>query len=1301
MDVQRLLAVSVSNTPRWVRRNGSALVSVIVCGVLAASVFPAAGQASEQRDGLVIEYRFEGNAADSSGNAFHGTIHGQPQFGPGKTGSCVQLDGQQDYIDSGTTLADLGQTFTVECWVNPAAQQNSYVDIFGNHSGGGYGLVIEQSADNTNCFAGAYGAGGGLWISLRPVRLVANQWQHLALVKTPTELRLYVNGVPVERVQNDAPMLPSPLTLRVGDSIAETKRCFRGQIDEFRVWRTALTEFDSAISPKERLETLARGLRIQVRTATANESAPNEAVTWGFALDELFTGSIPEAVQQILVELEAEEWRSDCPVTLPPVTLTRQSHFKAEYRPPLAPGHYRVRYTPVMVVDAQRLAGRVEVFSSAVFGKPHRVVAELAGPPSETPPPTTLTRAISLDGNGWFIATDSRNQGRVEDWPAAPVPDAQPTQVPWPIQDTFPDYHGVAWYWRHFTAPASPFPDGRYLLRFHAVDYLAEVWVNGVYLGNHEGGETPFVLDATNACHPGEQNTLALRVLNPTYEPIDGLALKQTASGAKQYPVATNSAYNCGGILDSVQLLLTPGTRVEDLHVIPDWKTGEIRVQVNVRNTATQLTRGMLQLTAAPAAGGESIASQCVATDLAPGDTLVEAILRVPDHQLWQLHDPYLYRITARVQAVGSTDADELTVRCGFRDFRFENGYFRLNGQRIFPHGTIQLSHYPIGYTWPPDLDWMRRDVLHMKAVGINLCRLSFGGTLARQLEVFDELGVMVCMEHYGSWQMEESSSLKRRFERSLGEIVLRDRNHPSVVAWGIMNETGAGDAAFAHGVQSLSLVRWLDPNRMCFLNSGRWDGNVSIGSVSNPGSFRWDGELGDTHGYPPFPHPAGLLQSMRTSSTPHALWSGTTDAAPPTRPEPPLFVSEYGLCGAVDLARTLRRFEQSGKPDADDARYYRRQMEKFIADWQTWKLDQIWARPEDYFVESHGHFAKLRRIGENALRANPHLVAFSSTHPIVETGFCGSGTTNSFRELKPGLIDAAYELAAPLRWSLFVEPVNVYRGTRVHVEAVLANEDVLPPGKYPVRLQVVGPKVTRAWETKISIDVPPGKAGSEPPFAQAVFAEDVMVDGPAGKYRFLVTMLQGGAPQGGETEFYVSDPAEMPAVPREVVLWGDDVDLHKWLVEHDIPSRSFDAEEPSQREVILASGRVPAPGGTTVFAGLARRTARGATVVFLDPSMFADGTHPTRWLPLKGKGFLAPINWVGGYYRADMWAKDHPIFEGLPCGGLMDPTFYREILPQHALLKSYTANHGSRCSIGMWLPSGIDRSNVLDGAAT
>lgn len=58
--------------------------------------------------------------------------------------------------------------------------------------------------------------------------------------------------------------------------------------------------------------------------------------------------------------------------------------------------------------------------------------------------------------------------------------------------DTFPGYHGVAWYWRDFAAPANPHQDGRYWLRFWAVDYKADVWLNGVPVGGHEGGETPF-----------------------------------------------------------------------------------------------------------------------------------------------------------------------------------------------------------------------------------------------------------------------------------------------------------------------------------------------------------------------------------------------------------------------------------------------------------------------------------------------------------------------------------------------------------------------------------------------------------------------------------------------------------------------------------------------------------------------------------------------------------------------------------------------------------------------------------------
>ena len=101
------------------------------------------------------------------------------------------------------------------------------------------------------------------------------------------------------------------------------------------------------------------------------------------------------------------------------------------------------------------------------------------------------------------MATDPQNIGREQQWFAQPLPAAKSTTVPWIIQEAFPGYHGVAWYWRTFDAPVHPDPQGRYLLRFWAVDYLAEVWVNNVQVGGHEGGETPFVLDVTSAIQPG------------------------------------------------------------------------------------------------------------------------------------------------------------------------------------------------------------------------------------------------------------------------------------------------------------------------------------------------------------------------------------------------------------------------------------------------------------------------------------------------------------------------------------------------------------------------------------------------------------------------------------------------------------------------------------------------------------------------------------------------------------------------------------------------------------------------------
>jgi len=228
----------------------------------------------------------------------------------------------------------------------------------------------------------------------------------------------------------------------------------------------------------------------------------------------------------------------------------------------------------------------------------------------------------------------------------------------------------------------------------------------------------------------------------------------------------------------------------------------------------------------------------------------------------------------------------------------------------------------------------------------------------------------------------------------------------------------------------------------------------------------------------------------------------------------------------------------------------------------------------------------------------------------------------------------------------------------------VLANEDALQPGEYPVRLQVVGPNVTRLLERTVNVKIPERTNRPEPPFAMPVFAEDLVIDGPAGEYRFLATFERGAAPTGGEARFHVdvADPSEMPQVSSEVILWGQDTELAKWLADRGIRTRPFAGGDMTAREIILASGKPAQSDQVQAFTDLARRIARGSTAIFLSPETLARGDQPTGWVPLKNKGSLARMpRWL---YHADDWAKRHPFFEGLPCGGHMDYAFYRELIP-------------------------------------
>ena len=305
---------------------------------------------------------------------------------------------------------------------------------------------------------------------------------------------------------------------------------------------------------------------------------------------------------------------------------------------------------------------------------------------------------------------------------------------------------------------------------------------------------------------------------------------------------------------------------------------------------------------------------------------------------------------------------------------------------------------------------------------------------------------------------------------------------------------------------------------------------------------------------------------------------------------------------------------------------------------------------------------ASQRLLGLNAIRSNPGVVGHSLTGTL-DQGMTAEGVWTTFRELKPGATDAIFDGWAPLRWCLFAEPPNIYRGTPIRLEAVLANEDVLAPGEYPVRLQVVGPNHSRVFEKRITVRIVDPAGKPEPPMVLPVFSQDVVIDGPPGTYRFLATFERGAAACGEEIRFCVDVPSsEMPSVAGEVALVGSDVELARWLTTHGIRNRPCIIGQPQTgREIILASGKLtsdPAP----VFTDLARRIARGSTAIFLTTDTFGRGSDSTGWLPLKTKGRVSEIaRWL---YHSDEWARQHPIFDGLPAGGLMDYSQYRDLIP-------------------------------------
>ena len=897
--------------------------------------------------------------------------------------------------------------------------------------------------------------------------------------------------------------------------------------------------------------------------------------------------------------------------------------------------------------------------------------------------PTEGTTTVQALTGRWTIALDPDDRGRADRWSdRVPDVDRRDAPVPGTIQQAFPGRHGVAWYWSTFVPARLPNAGERALLRFQAVDYLADVWLNGRDLGRHEGGETPFALDATEALVSAE-NLLAVRVLNPTKTPIDGLVLDQTPHSNKKLPedFHPGNGRNYGGVTGPVELLLVPAVRVTDLYARPDVRGGRIDLDITVRNDTRSTVNATLRITVGPAQDGATLVATNLTIEAAAGDTLRAASVTIPAHRLWSLDDPYLYRVAVDLRATdgdGALHRHAHAIRCGFRDFRVTAGFFRLNGTRLFLRSTHTGNHYPIGSREPADHDLVRRDLVYAKAAGFNMVRFIAGMALPEQLDFCDELGLLVYEETRAAWLLQDSPRLGERFDRSVREMILRDRNHPSVAIWGLLNETQDGPT-FAHAAGMLPLVRGLDPTRLVLLGSGRWDGDWSVGSVSNPGSATWDNEWGldGTAGAPEqrgdgsFYLPRGREEPGYMDGAgdahvyPHVPHSDETNTFLRTlgHDSRPVFLSEYGIGSMLDVVQIMGRYQQAGgAPAEDEISVYRTMRERLEADWVRFKMEDVYPFPQDLLRESQRLHARQRALGLNLIRSNPRMAGHNVTG-MLDHGYTGEGLWTLWREWKPGIVDALQNGFAPLRWCLFVEPLHAYAGRTVTVEAVLANEDVLPPGAYPARLRIVGPNGP-VWEHSIQVTIPAPAGGGDGPLAVPVYKGEVRLDGPSGPYVLAAQMEQGGSPAGGRLAFRVSDAPAPPPAPASVTLWGVDDRARAWLRARGVDCRGVDDAPSGARETILVGEPSEDASTDAAWRALAERVARGSVALFLAPSAFRRGDDAVGWLPLATKGRCHEFsNWL--YHREDV-AGRHPLFAELPPAGIMDWDYYGPVIPRY-----------------------------------
>lgn len=377
---------------------------------------------------------------------------------------------------------------------------------------------------------------------------------------------------------------------------------------------------------------------------------------------------------------------------------------------------------------------------------------------------------------------------------------------------------GTGWYRKHFILEPSA-SGKRVAVCFDGVYMNADLWLNGHHLGNHPYGYTSFVHDLTPYLNPaGQENVLAVQVKN----------------------VGKNSRWYSGsGIYRHVRL------EIDDPVHVPVWgvfvttpdvsKTNaSVQVATTIQNARDEEALIRLRTRLLDAEGKTAATKETEVRVPAGGKQEFSQLFSVKNPELWSLDHPALYR--AQVELVeGQRMLDQYETTFGIRSIRFsvEKG-FELNGEVVkLKGGCMHHDNGPLGAAAIDRAE--ERRVQLMKAYGYNAIRCSHNPPSPAFLDACDRYGILVMDEAFDCWEEGKNPEdygkyFKEWWQRDLESMVLRDRNHPSIILWSIGNEVPQRATARGRVLtkQLSDEVRRLDPTRpVAEAICAPWDGQT------------------------------------------------------------------------------------------------------------------------------------------------------------------------------------------------------------------------------------------------------------------------------------------------------------------------------------------------------------------------------------------------------------------------------------------------------------------------------------------